>query len=110
MFLLQAPPGAGYSQFILIGGMILVFWLFFIRPQAKRQKLQKTFISDLQPGDQVVTIAGIHGRISRLNEDGTTFELEVARGYTMRMERSSISMEMTQALKKGVTPAVADKK
>ena len=35
LFLLQATPGGGYSTLFLLGGMILVFWLFMIRPQAK---------------------------------------------------------------------------
>ena len=46
MYLLQgstAAPGFGGFQFIFLGLMILVFWLFFIRPQAKRAKNQKTF-------------------------------------------------------------------
>ena len=102
MFLLETSPTGNLTP-IFMGLMILVFWLFFIRPQAKRQKQQKTFTSDLQPGDQVVTIAGIHGRISRINEDNTTVDIEVSRGYTLKMEKSSISMEMTQALSKGTT-------
>jgi len=35
---LQAQGGAGYTQLILLVGMILVFWLFMIRPQAKKAK------------------------------------------------------------------------
>ena len=38
-YLLQATPsggGMGGFQFIFLGLMILVFWLFFIRPQAKK--------------------------------------------------------------------------
>ena len=46
LYLLQqaAQPGFGGFQFIFLGAMILVFWLFFIRPQAKRAKTQKEFI------------------------------------------------------------------
>ena len=110
MYLLQAAaPGGGGFQFIFIGGMILVFWLFFIRPQAKRQKQQKTFTEGLQKGDRVVTIAGIHGKLSRINEDGTV-DLEISPGSYIKMERSSISMEMTQNLNKTGTAAPAEKK
>lgn len=110
MYLLQAgAPGGGGFQFIFIGGMILVFWLFFIRPQAKRQKLQKTFGEGLQKGDKVVTIAGIHGKLSRINEDGTV-DLEISPGSYIKMERSSISMEMTQNLQKTGVAAAAEKK
>lgn len=107
MFLLQAAPAGSNLTPILMGGMILVFWLFFIRPQAKRQKQQKAFTEGLQSGDRVVTVAGIHGKINKVNEDGTV-NIEVSPGSYLKMERSSISMEMSQALNKQA--ATADKK
>jgi len=39
IYLLQSgtgAPGFGGFQFIFLGLMIVVFWMFFIRPQAKR--------------------------------------------------------------------------
>lgn len=99
MYLLQAG-GSGF-QFIFLGLMIVVFWLFFIRPQAKKAKQQKSFIDNLQKGDKVVTIAGIHGKINRVNEDGT-LELEVSPGSYIKIEKSAISLEWTNQLNKPV--------
>jgi len=79
--------------------MILVFWLFFIRPQAKKAKNQKTFVENLQKGDKVVTIAGIHGTINKLNEDGTV-NLETSPGSYIKIEKSAISMDWTTQLNK----------
>jgi preprotein translocase subunit YajC len=107
MYLLQASPGGGF-QFIFLGGMIVVFWLFFIRPQAKKAKQQKTFIDNLQKGDKVVTIAGIHGIVNRVNDDGT-INLEINPGSYIKLEKSAISLEWTQQLNKGTT-AVVDAK
>ena len=103
IFLMMDPQGKGSSSMSLIfmGMMILVFWLFMIRPQAKKAKQQKTFINDLKKGDKVVTIAGIHGKINRVNEDGT-IELEVSPGSYIKMEKSSISLEMSAAVNKPV--------
>jgi preprotein translocase subunit YajC len=103
-YLLQAAQpsgggGFGNFQFIFLGLMILVFWLFFIRPQAKRAKNQKKFIDDLQKGDKVITLAGIHGTINKINEDGT-ISLEINPGSYIKMEKASISMEMTSNLNK----------
>ena len=98
--------GMGYETLIMLGAMILVFWLFFIRPQAKKAKQQKQFINDLQKGTKVVTIAGIHGTINKINEDGT-INLETSPGSYMKIERSSISMEWTSNLNK---PAVTTEK
>lgn len=98
--LLQAPPqGGGTFQLIMLGGIIVVFWFFMIRPQAKKAKEQKKFIDNMQKGDKVVTIAGIHGTIFRVNEDNT-IQLEVSPGSYLKIERSSISLEWSQAINK----------
>ena len=109
MYLLQAQPGGIGMTPIFMGLMILVFWLFFIRPQAKKQKQQKLFIENLQKGDKVVTIAGIHGTVNKVNEDGT-LSLEINPGSYLKIEKSSISMEWTSQLNKQTAVVAADKK
>ncbi|MCX6203799.1 MAG: preprotein translocase subunit YajC [Bacteroidetes bacterium] len=95
-FLLQAPPqGGGTFQLVMLGGIILVFWFFMIRPQAKKAKEQKKFIDDIQKGDKVVTIAGIHGTVNKVNEDNT-IQLEVSPGSYLKIEKSSISLEWSK--------------
>lgn len=99
-YLLQQPAGGGTSSLIFLGLMILVFWLFFIRPQSKRAKDQKKFIDELDKGAKIVTIAGIHGTINKINDDGT-LSIEVSPGSYLKIERSAISMDWTTALNKG---------
>src|ERR1700729_3683275 len=108
VILLQAAPGAGSMQLLLIGGMILVFWLFMIRPQQKKAKQAKAFQQNMQKGDKIVTIAGIHGTVNKVNEDGTIM-IETSPGSYLKIEKSAISIEWTQNLNKPVT-AAADKK
>jgi preprotein translocase subunit YajC len=102
----KSAGGFGGFQFIFLGLMILVFWMFFIRPQAKRAKNQKKFIEDLGKGDKIVTIAGIHATINKVNEDGT-LQVEVSPGSYLKIEKSAISMDWTAALNK---PAATEKK
>lgn len=102
MELLEATPGGGSANLIIMGAMILVFWLFMIRPQAKKAKEQKKFINDLQKGDKIVTIAGIHGTINKVNEDGT-LSLEVSPGSYLKIEKSALSMEWTANINKVAT-------
>jgi preprotein translocase subunit YajC len=90
--LLQASPNAGMMQLLLLGGMILVFYFFMIRPQAQKAKKAKDFQEKLQKGDKIVTIAGIHGSVSKVNEDGT-IQMEVSPGSYLKIEKSAISME-----------------
>jgi len=98
----SAKDGSGSFSLIFMGAMILVFWLFMIRPQAKKAKQQKTFITDLKKGDKVITIAGIHGSINKVNEDGT-LSLEVSPGSYLKIEKSTVSMEMSASLNKVLT-------
>ncbi len=110
LILLQAPVagGNGFTMPLLLGAMILVFYFFMIRPQAKKAKDAKKFQENLQKGDKVVTIAGIHGSINKVNDDGT-ISLEVNPGSYLKMEKSSISIEWSQQLNKPVVAAI-DKK
>ena len=66
---------------------------------AKKAKEQKKFIDNMQKGEKVVTIAGIHGVINKVNEDNT-IQLEVSPGSYLKIERSSISLEWSQAINK----------
>jgi preprotein translocase subunit YajC len=96
-----AQSSGGMVNLILIGSIILVFWLFMIRPQAKKAKDQKKFIDNLQKGDKIVTIAGIHGTVNKINEDGT-LQLEINPGSYVKLEKSALSMEWTAAINKPV--------
>ena len=101
IFLMMDPQGKGSSTttFIMMGGMIAVFYFFMIRPQAKKAKQQKSFINNLQKGDKIVTIAGIHGTVNKVNDDNTLM-LEVSPGSYIKIERSAISMEWTTNINK----------
>ena len=97
--LLQLPGGgAGTMNLVFIGGILLVFYFFMIRPQQKKQKDQKKFIGDISKGDLVVTLGGIHGKISAIDEN--TITLEVDRGAKIKMEKSSISLEASKQYSK----------
>ena len=78
----------GLFPIILI---IIVFYFFMIRPQLKKFKEQKKFRENLKIGDKVVTIGGIHGKISDVQE--TTFMITVEGGVKLKIERSAVSMD-----------------
>ncbi len=92
--LLQAPTGGNYTQFIMLGGMIVIFYLFFIRPQQKKQKDTKKFIEAIKKGDQIVTVGGIHGKI--VSVDGDTVTVDVDKGSKLVIEKSSISLDASK--------------
>ena len=93
--LLQAAASS-YMQFIPLIGIIVVFYFFMIRPQQKKAKEQKKFVDEIKKGDDVVTIAGIYGRVAEI--EGDTISLEVERGGRIKMSKSAISMETTKSV------------
>ncbi len=89
MILLQAA-GTGMSSLIMFGMIFAVMYFFMIRPQIKKQKKEREYRSELKKGDKVVTIGGIHGKITDVKED--TFIVEVMAGNTLKIEKTAVSM------------------
>lgn len=86
-----AKEGGGLQTLIMFGAIFLVFYLFMIRPQMKKQKEQKKFRESLDKGTKIVTIGGIHGKIVEMQENTVTIETEG--GNRMKIEKSAISKE-----------------
>lgn len=59
---------------VMLGAMVLVFWLFIIRPQKKQKKEEEKMRNELSIGDEIVTIGGIYGRIVSIKEDSFVME------------------------------------
>ena len=97
--LLQAGQGGGTMNFVMLGAMAVIFYVFFIRPQQKKQKDQKKYIEEVSKGDPVVNVGGIHGKVLAIND--ATVTLEVDKGSKLTVEKSSISMEASKRLSKG---------
>lgn len=89
MILLQAA-GTGMSSLIMFGMIFAVMYFFMIRPQIKKQKKEREYRSALKKGDQVVTIGGIHGKITDVKKD--TLIIEVHAGNSLKVTKTAVSM------------------
>lgn len=93
--LAQASAGGGIlGQVFLFGSIILIMYFFMIRPQQKKQKDTKKFIEEIKKGDDVVTIGGLHGKVSSV--EGDVVFLELDRGLKVKVEKSAISADFTK--------------
>ena len=78
----------GFPFFMLI--LMLVFMYFvLIRPQSKEQKRRKAMMEELKVGDDVVTIGGIHGKISRCGEND--LDIKVKDGTEMTINLGAVN-------------------
>ena len=75
--------------------MFVVIYFLMIRPQQKRQKLEKEFEKALKIGDKIITKSGIHGRIAELADDTVVIETMAGK---LKLERTAISNELSQKL------------
>lgn len=73
---------------------IPIFYLFFIRPQIKKQKEQKTFEESLEKGKEVVTSSGLIGKINKVKDE--VINLQLDNKTYVKVLKSSISREMTE--------------
>lgn len=80
--------GFGGQGLIMIILVIVIFYFFMIRPQTKRQKEERKFREQLAKGQDVITIAGMHGKIKEVKE--TTVLLEIAHDIVIEVEKASI--------------------
>lgn len=83
--------GGGWTSMLMIGALIVVFYLFFIRPQSKKSREAKNFRQNLKKGDRIISIGGIHGKIIELADTSVIIETEGQN--KIKLERSAIGSE-----------------
>lgn len=91
-----SSSGSGYTTIIFFLLFFVILYFFMIRPQAKKAKDQKNFVNEIKPGDKVVTIGGVHGKVLKVDDD--TYLIEVDNNVKIRIEKTVISMDYTKAM------------
>jgi preprotein translocase subunit YajC len=87
----QTPqqPNVLMSTVFPIAVMLGVMYMLMIRPQVKKQKEHQAFLAALTRGSEVITTAGMLGRIEGLTDTHVT--LEIAPNVRVKMVRSAIA-------------------
>ena len=78
------------SSLIMFGMIFAVMYFFMIRPQIKKQKKESAYRLALKKGDSVITIGGIHGKITDVKNDA--FIIEVHGGTKLKVQKTAVSM------------------
>ena len=81
--------GSGFTQFIPLILIFVIFYFFLIRPQQKKVKDHKIMVAALKRGDEVITSGGIIGKVERiLGED--KIDLSISENLTVQVVQSTI--------------------
>jgi preprotein translocase subunit YajC len=83
-----APQGGGFMEFLPLIALLAVFYFLILRPQQKRAKEHKALIEALQKGDEVVTIGGILGKVTRVGDDNVA--VEIADNVVVQVQKPAI--------------------
>ena len=82
----------GIVSFLPMIALFVIFYFLLIRPQQKRQKEHKNMVSDLAKGDERVTMGGILGKITAVDDNFLT--VEIATGTEIKVQRMSVQAMM----------------
>ncbi len=68
--------------------IFFIFWFFIIRPKVNAQKKEENFRKNLENGQKIITIGGIHGKIVGIKE--STVLLEIEGGNKIKVNKTAI--------------------
>ncbi len=81
--------GSGFTQFIPLILIFVIFYFFLIRTQQKKVKDHKLMVAALKRGDEVITSGGIVGKVERIL-DNDKVDILIAENVTVQVVQSTI--------------------
>lgn len=95
-----SAQGGGFSFAIMFAVFFVFIYFFMWRPQSKRAKEQKQLLESLAKGDEVMTMGGMLGRISKIN--GQYLSLSVANNVDIVLQKSAVVSVMPKGTLKTI--------
>lgn len=78
----------GWKTAIMITAMIVVFYLFIIRPQSQQAKKEAQYRDSLKSGDRVMLANGMH--VTFVSADATQATVEIAQGTRIKVAKANL--------------------
>ena len=91
--------GSGFTQFIPLILIFVIFYFFLIRPQQKKVKEHKAMVQNLKRGDEVVTSGGIIGTVERVFDDGR-LEVNISDEVNVQVIKDTVQSHFKKEIKK----------
>ena len=92
--LLAQAPASGFTMFLPLVLIMVIFYFLMIMPAQRRQKKVAQMLKELKNGDKVITTGGIYGTIVGLEDDAV--QLRIAEQVKMKISRSAIAGLQTE--------------
>lgn len=105
--LAASSKGSPLGSFVVLIPLLVAFYFVAIRPGRRRMQTMQSVQSQLEPGREVVTTAGLYGRLTGVDTDAGTVTIEIAPGVEARFARGAVMKVVEEALPEAL-PADGD--
>jgi preprotein translocase subunit YajC len=95
-----AGPMDSVMQMLPLILMFVVLYFLMIRPQMKKTKEHKALIAALAKGDEIISAAGIAGRITKVSDDFVT--VAIAENVEIQMQRPAVALVLPKGTLKNI--------
>lgn len=80
-----------FNMFYMIVPMIIVFWLFIIRPEKKRQAQQKELLNAVKKNDKIILAGvGMYGEVAEVEGDEVTVIIDKKKDVRVKVRKEAI--------------------
>ena len=85
------PGGDMILQLVPFVLIFVIMWFLIIRPQQRRAKEHQELIRNVRRGDTIVTSGGFIGKVTKVADEASEIEVEIAEGVRVKVVRAMIS-------------------
>ena len=99
-----APAGSPpWTMFLFLGGFVVLMYFLMIRPQSKRRKEHQALMAGLSKGDEVVTVGGVTGTITKVEDDFV--RVRIADRVEVRVQKTAVHASLPKGTLKSLDDA-----
>ncbi len=95
-----ATQSAGFLDFLPLVALLAVFYFLIIRPRSKQIKEHKSMVETLQKGDEVVSMGGAVGRVTKVHDQ--YLNVELSQGVEIILEKASVQRVLPKGTIKSI--------
>lgn len=95
-----AAQDGGIMGFLPLIALLAVFYFLILRPQQKRAKEHKAMVEAMQKGDEVVTVGGVLGKVTKVGEENIA--VEIADNVVVHVQKAAVQAVLPKGTIKSI--------
>lgn len=86
-----SPADSLTSMLLMFGTLFVLFYFLILRPQKREQQRAEQMRNAIKKGDRVVTIGGIHGKVTAVDHTNNIVTVQVDRNTKIDFSKQAIA-------------------